>query len=325
MTKNIKVAVTGHTGFLGSNVVSKLTDYDVVLLGRRNSTEYSLPFFKVDFAVISQLDNALQNVNVVIHCAARAHVMKEWLAEPLTAFLKDNTSATLNLALSAAKQGVKRFIYISSIKVLGEYTEAEKPFTSLNKPNPADSYAISKLRAEHGLKQIGKDTGMEIVIIRPPLIYGNGVKANFLTLLGLIDKRIPLPFRAVTDNRRSMIFVFNLVDLITKCMEHPNAANQTLLVSDDNDLSTSQLIAHMSKAMKVCNFSLPVPSGLLKLAFLLIRKKELGIRLLSSLEVDISKTKELLSWIPPYSVDYGFQESVITYRQNKQKQEVSND
>ena len=241
----------------------------------------------------------------VIHTAARVHVMDDPSADPLTAFRAVNTAGTLNLARQAAMAGVRRFIFVSSVKVNGEETEAHHPYTSADLPAPQDPYGISKREAEQGLRHIAEKTGMEIVIVRPPLVYGPGVKANFASLMRVLQRGIPLPLGAVTNNRRSLVAIDNLVDLLINCIELPAAANQTFLVSDGEDLSTTALLRRMGQAMGHPARLLPVPPALLRAGAAMVGKRNVAQRLLGNLQVDITPTYKTLAWSPPVNVDEG--------------------
>ena len=227
--------------------------------------------------------------------------MRESSKDPLASFRKVNVEGTLNLARQAAAKGVRRFIFISSIKVNGEETFGV-PYTADSEPAPVDPYGISKLEAEQGLMSIASQTGMEVVIIRPVLVYGPGVKANFLSMMKWLSQGIPLPFGAI-NNRRSLVALGNLVDLVVTCIDHPKAANQKFLVSDGDDLSTTMLLNKMAQALNKPARLLPIPSFFLKLAAFLLGKQSLSQRLCGSLQVDIDKNRELLGWKPPLSVD----------------------
>jgi len=240
--------------------------------------------------------------DVIIHSAARVHVMNDQSADPLVEFRKVNVDGTLNLAQQAAAAGVKRFIFISSIKVNGEGTLCGNPYTAFDTPAPQDPYGISKVEAEIGLRQIAEDTGMEVVIIRPVLVYGPGVKANFRSMMSWLNKGLPLPLGAV-HNKRSLVSLDNLVDLIVTCIDHPAAANQTFLVSDGEDLSTTELLRRMGKALGKPARLLPIPASLLEMGATLLGKKEVAQRLLGSLQVDIEHTCDTLSWKPKVTVD----------------------
>jgi nucleoside-diphosphate-sugar epimerase len=227
--------------------------------------------------------------------------MDEDSSEPLEEFREVNTYGTLNLAQQAADAGVKRFIFISTIKVNGESTELDYPFKPDNKFIPTDPYGLSKYEAEIGLHKIAKETGMEIVIIRSPLVYGPGVKANFASMMKWVNKGLPLPLGGIKRNKRSLVSVENLVDLIITCIDHPNAANETFLVSDDEDVSTGGLLKNMAVALNVPSRLLPISASWFYFIAKLIRKPAISQRLCGSLQVDISKTQELLNWKPPYS------------------------
>jgi nucleoside-diphosphate-sugar epimerase len=304
----MKVLVTGATGFLGAPLAGCLntnTMYEVTCAARRKTQLNCDRTILVDgLDLDTDWSSALADQQVVIHTAARAHIMKDEVPDQLAEYRKVNVGGTLNLARQAAEAGVRRFVFISSIKVNGEQTPPNEPFTAEDSPAPADPYGISKLEAEQGLQQIALETGMELVIIRPPLVYGPGVKGNFASMIKLVEKGLPLPFGAI-DNRRSLVGLDNLVDLIITCIDHPNAANQVFLVSDGEDLSTSGLLRRVAKAMGKPSRLIPVPAGLLQLGATALGKKAVGQRLLGSLQVDISATQERLDWTPPVSVDEG--------------------
>lgn len=301
------IAITGYTGFVGLHLLELLQTSDVLLLGRQRLSNFK-KFKQFDLNATQGLDLAhdLQLVETVIHLAARVHVMKEEIKEPISAFSAVNTEGTLNLARQAAQAGVKRFIFLSSIKVNGEGTDNRAPFTADDMPAPRDPYAISKAVAEQQLFELSKQTGMEIVIIRPPLVYGEGVKANFLSLMRFVGKGLPLPLRAIKSNKRSLVSVYNLVDLIKLCITHPRAANQVFLASDDHDLSTAQMVALMAKVQNKKNLSFPIPVWFLNLVGKLLNNNGVIDRLTGSLQLDISHTKKTLSWTPPYSVEHCF-------------------
>ena len=247
---------------------------------------------------------ALAEVDVVIHAAARAHIMRDEVDDPLAEYRKVNVDGTLNLARQAVAAGVRRFVFLSSIKVNGEATAQGSPFQADDVPVPEDAYGVSKLEAEQGLMRVMAETGMEVVIIRPPLVYGSGVKGNFASMIKLIDRGVPLPLGAI-HNKRSLVGIDNLVDLIIRCIDHPTAANQVFLVGDGEDVSTTQLLRDVAKAMGKAARLIPVPAGMLQFGAILLGKKVMAQRLLSSLQVDISKTCELLDWKPPYTVEEG--------------------
>ncbi|WP_100188626.1 UDP-glucose 4-epimerase family protein [Marinomonas sp. BSi20584] len=298
------ILVTGASGFLGRNLVDSFS-FDVVTLGRTSVFKNEF-FHKKEMNSTENYAKALIGCDVVIHCAARVHIMNDSSTDPLSDFRAVNTEGTLNLARQAAEAGVKRFIFLSSIKVNGESTSYRTPFTAFDMRNPEDPYGMSKSEAEEQLLALGKETGMEIVIIRPPLVYGEGAKANFASLMKLVGKGFPLPFRAINHNKRSLVSVYNLVDLIKVCIDHPKAANQVFLVSDDNDLSTAQMVDLMAKAQGKANLSIPMPVWCFKLAGKIFKKEAVVDRLVGSLQLDIEHTKNTLDWAPPYSVEHGF-------------------
>jgi nucleoside-diphosphate-sugar epimerase len=255
-------------------------------------------------------------VEVIIHAAARVHVLQDLSERAEEEYFRTNVSATLNLAEQAALAGVKRFIFISSIKVNGEYTSIGSPFTPDQRVNPTDLYGISKYRAEQGLRAIAARTGLEVVIIRPVLVYGPGVKANFLNMMRWVDKGIPLPLGFVR-NQRSMVALGNLVDLIITCIGHPAAGDQTFLVSDSNDLSTTDLLRKVSKSFNKPVRLLPVPPWMLKCVAAALGKGDISQRLCASLQVDISKTIRVLDWRPPVDIDLALAETVRHYMEHK--------
>ena len=301
----MKLLITGYSGFVGSNLVEQLQgNYQLNLLGRKQSNFGNVFTHNLDSS--SLYNEALVNVDVVVHCAARVHIMDDVASDPLNEFRAVNTHGTLNLAKQAAAAGVKRFIFLSSIKVNGESTSAQASFTASDKSAAEDPYGISKAEAEQQLLDLSKQTGMEVVIIRPPLVYGEGVKANFASLMRFVGKGLPLPFRSIKNNKRSLVSVYNLVDLIKVCIEHPKAANQVFLASDDHDLSTAEMVALMAKVQGKKNLALPVPVWCFKLAGKLFNKNDVIDRLIGSLQLDITHTKNTLDWKPPYSVEHGF-------------------
>lgn len=304
----MNVLLTGATGFVGQNLLKRLQqarDFQLTCAVRRQSSEHNGREVIVgNLSATTKWHEALQDQQVVIHTAARAHVMIDEVSDPLTEYRKVNVDGTLNLARQAATAGVKRFIFISSIKVNGEQTETGQPFSSHDTPSPEDFYGVSKCEAEQGLRELASETGMEVVIIRPPLVYGPGVKGNFANMIKLVDKGLPLPLGAI-HNKRSLVALGNLVDLISTCIDHPNAANETFLVSDGEDLSTTQLLQGVAEAMGKPSRLIPVPSGLLQFGAILLGKKAVAQRLLGSLQVDISHTQERLNWTPPLTVKQG--------------------
>jgi UDP-glucose 4-epimerase len=312
-----KLLITGYTGFVGNALLPHFPKCSLVLISRQDATSEHGNVYCKQMDAHEKFGDCLEGVSVIVHCAARVHIMNDKAENPIAAFKEVNTLGTLNLARQAAAAGVKRFILISSIKVNGESSSIDKPFTAEDVHHPQDPYGISKSEAETQLLDLGQETGMEIVIIRPPLVYGPGVKANFASLLNLASKGWPLPFACFNQNKRSMVSVDNLVDLIITCIDHPKAANQVFLVSDDYDLSTADLISKLSKASGKSGFMLPIPVTLFKFFAKVIGKQDFIERLSGSLRVDISKTKQLLNWIPPQSVDNGFKKTADAFLKSK--------
>lgn len=304
-TSSLNIVLTGGSGFIGRNLIETLKYkklFFLFLIGRNKPPEVDTDkFYSCSIDNKESYSNFLENKDIVIHCAGRVHIMDDSSSSPLEDFRKVNTHGTINLAKQSADAGVKRFIFISSIKVNGESTELGLPFKPDDAFIPLDPYGLSKYEAEIGLRKIAEKTAMEVVIIRPPLVYGPGVKANFAYMMEWVNRGLPLPLGGITENKRSLVSIDNLVDLIFTCIEHPNAANQTFLVSDDDDVSTTQLLANMAIALNVSNRLIPIPSTWLTVVAKLIGKPEIFQRLCCSLQVDISKTKELLNWQPPFS------------------------
>jgi nucleoside-diphosphate-sugar epimerase len=303
------VLITGASGFVGGALALYLSNFYTIRAPVRAvpkaasaNIEY-IPGFEL--TELGNLSYPCRDVHTVIHCAARVHVMQDASPYPLDSFRQANVEGTLGLASQAAKAGVKRFIYLSSIKVNGEATEIGCPFTSDDNPSPVDPYAISKYEAEIKLKALSRATGMELVIIRPPLIYGPGVSANFLSMMSWLYRGSALPLGGLTKNRRSFIYIDNLIDIIAKCIGHPAAANQTFLVSDDEDLSTVEILKRMALALGRPSKLIAVPKCLILLGAFLIGRPEFSQRLCGSLQVDIRKTKEILGWTPPTTVGDG--------------------
>ncbi len=311
------VLVTGANGFVGSSLVPKLVGcgFEVRRLVRDKNYKDSLKiksFCIDDLDDVIDLTEPLKDVDVVIHLAARVHMMTDKHIDPLAEYRRVNVESTMNLARQAASLGVKRFIFVSSIKVNGELTRKDMLFKADDNPNPQDPYGVSKLEAEAGLMRLAKETGMEVVIVRPPLVYGPGVKANFLSMIRVLDRGIPLPFGRV-NNKRSLVFVDNLVDLLVRVIDHPKAAGQVFLVSDDHDVSTTALLKSISSALGKKAKLIPVPLFILKAIFYLITKTGLSQRLLGSLGLDISKTKELLNWNAPVSFEEGISRTAKSF------------
>ena len=308
----MKVLLTGASGFIGKGILKQLSDnHSVAIAVRSPKVGFRCPVYTVgEMDGCTDWSFALHDQRVVIHLAARAHIMKDEAADPLTEYRRINVDGTLNLARQAVEAGVRRFIFISSIKVNGEQTSFAKPFTAEDTPAPEDAYGISKCEAEQGLLQIAADTGLEVVIIRPPLVYGPGVKGNFSSMLRVVKKGFPLPLGAI-NNKRSFVALDNLVDLIITCIDHPAAANQVFLAGDGEDLSTTELLQGIAKAAGMSSRLLPVPASVLMFMASLLGKKEMAQRLLGTLQVDISKARDLLDWTPLLSVEKGLRRCFV--------------
>lgn len=300
------ILVTGASGFIGTSLIRHLSQFQNYALTAAARSRIPLPT-GVRLAPIEGIDGttdwtcALAQTQVVVHLAARVHVMAEGSDNPLREYRLVNVEGTINLARQASRAGVKRFIFISSIKVNGEKTLPGQVFKADDSPAPLDPYGVSKLEAEQGLLELAKSTTMEIVIIRPVLIYGPGVKANFLSMMRWIRAGYPLPLGAV-ENKRSFVAMDNLVDLIETCVSHPNAANQIFLVSDGEDLSIAELLEKLGISLDRPAKLIPVPLWLLWGGAAIFRKQNVAQRLLESLRVDIDKNSRLLGWQPPVSI-----------------------
>jgi nucleoside-diphosphate-sugar epimerase len=319
-----KILVTGATGFLGSALVQRICTFsEASVVAPLRNINCNLPS-QVEKTCISNIDNttdwsaSLAKVDTVIHSAARVHVMHESAKQSIDKFRTVNVDGTLHLANQAVVAGVKRFIFISSIKVNGESTAVGHPFFADDAPGPLDAYGISKYEAEQQLLQIAKTGAMEVVIIRPVLIYGPGVGANFQQMLRWLSKGIPLPFGAVI-NQRSLVSVENVVDLITICIDHPRAANQVFLVSDGEDVSTTQLMQRLVVHLKVKTWLVPIPSKLLIGLAGLLGRRAVAQRLFGSLQVDIGKNRELLGWHPPVTLDEGLKATAVHFLETRKR------
>ncbi len=300
--------ITGASGFIGRALVARLSDAGrLPVTGTVRHSSPALPnsvqqIVLGDLSPDTDWSHALQGRDRVVHLAARAHVMRDRV-EPLAEFRRINVECTLNLARQAVMSGVRRFVFVSSVGVNGTATAAA-PYRESDPPAPREPYAVSKWEAEDALRLLSNSTGMEIVIIRPPLVYGPDAPGNFGRLYRLVRRGIPLPFGAV-QNSRSLVGLQNLVDFIVMCMEHRSAAGETFLVSDGEDLSTADLIRRMAGAMgRTCRL-VPVPPAVLMAGATLVGRREMAQRLMGSLQVDISKARRILGWVPPVSVDEG--------------------
>ncbi len=324
-TTHQRVLVTGASGFVGRCLTGTLAaagrDVRVALrqspflptIERAESVMVDELHAKTDWTA------ALNNVVSVVHLAARVHVMQDTALDPLTEFRRVNVQGTLRLAQQAVAAGVRRFVFVSSVKVNGEGKPAGSPYTADDVPAPVDAYGISKLEAEQGLLELAASTGLEVVIVRPVLVYGPGVKANFLKMMQWLDRGLPLPLGAI-DNRRSLVGVDNLVSLILTCLEHPDAVNQVFLASDGEDLSTTALMRRTALALGKSARLVPVPESALTAIAGLLGKGEVAQRLCGSLQVDISKTRRVLDWTPPLTVDAGLALVAQDFLRQKQAQ-----
>lgn len=305
------VLVTGATGFVGHALLQKLhTIGRQPLVAAIRNVNANLPS-QIKVEQVGELGAStdwmacLQGVDVVIHCAARAHVMKDGVGDPLAEYRRVNVQGTLDLARQAAHARVRRFIFISSIKVNGEHTANATSFSAADPPAPEDTYGISKLEAEQGLVALARNTGMEVVIIRPPLVYGPGVKGNFASMVRWVRNGIPLPLGAV-HNKRSLVALENLVDFIALCADpvrSPRAANEVFLISDGEDVSTTELLRKVGNAYNLTPRLLPIPIVWIQGVARLLGKGTVADRLLGSLVVDNSKARDLLGWKPVVSMD----------------------
>ncbi len=311
----MKILITGATGFVGSALITLLSrqGHQLVLVGHQSNTVNAENFHAVNLADQYDWQTLLKGCDVVVHLAARVHVMKETVENAAQAYFKLNVEATQRLAEQAAAVGVKRFIYLSSLKVNGECNMAGRAFAEQDTPNPVGPYAQSKYQAEQVLFDLAKKSTLEVTVIRPPLVYGPNVRANFQSLLSVVHHQRPLPLAGI-QNQRSYVYVENLVSLIARCLDHPKAANQCFFVSDANDLSTPQLIKACATALGVKARLFYLPQGMLRWLCQFLGKEDFYQRLCGDLTVDISKTKRLLGWRPPFSVEAGLAETAKAFK-----------
>ena len=308
--------ITGANGFIGQVLCDELLRQGQYIRSVVRSSNSQIEY--IEAVIVGSIDgetdwtDALRDVDIVIHLAARVHVMEEMVANPLAEYLKINLDGTTNLAKQAAAAGVKRFVYVSTIKVNGERTNEGQSFTESDNSQPQDNYAISKWKAEQSLKRISQETGLELVIVRPPLVYGASVKANFLNLMDLIHRGIPLPFGSI-KNKRSFIYVGNLVDALITCATHSAAAGQTFLVSDGEDISTSELVGQLADCMAKRNRLLKCPIWFLNMASCVLGKASSMERLRDNLQIDNSTIRQQLGWKPKFTVRQGLQSTVDWY------------
>ncbi|SMS01532.1 GDP-6-deoxy-D-mannose reductase [Vibrio mangrovi] len=299
--------------------MSQSQGWEVLTHVRKRNTDNSVqPSIVCSLEPSTDWRPVLHGVDCIIHCAARVHQMNESPEEAQHAYYDSNVLGTLNLARQAAEDGVKRFVFVSSVKVNGEWTTQGQPFLPTLDSPPEDPYGMSKYQAEVGLWQLARDTGIEVVIVRPPLVYGPGVKANFLSMMNWVSRRIPLPLGAIAA-KRSLVYLDNLVDLILTCCTHPAAAGHTFLVSDDHDISVSQLLRFLAEIMNVPSRLIPVSPRFLLWGLTLLGKRTIAQRVCYPLQLDIGETKKILNWIPPVSFEDGLGKTVRAYQQQKDR------
>ncbi len=307
----MNILITGASGFVGQSLTQVLLQQGHLVTATYRNNELSqhkhLRSIRIEsIDARTSWKDVLEGIDVVVHLAARVHVMRDQAPNPLAEFRKVNVEGTARLAQEALRAGVKRFIYMSSVKVNGEFTQLGKPFAETDAEAPQDDYGRSKYEAEITLKKICQNGEMNYVIVRPPLIYGPGVKANFASMVRAVSLRLPLPFGCI-NNQRSLIDLQNLVAFISCCISNAQASNQIFLVSDGQDVSTTTLLKSCADALKVPVRLIPVPQWLLERALCLIGKRGLAQRLCGNLQVNITKARILLGWVPPVSVESALQ------------------
>ena len=316
----MKILVTGATGFIGTQLSETLANsgHEVRCTARSLAPNRSttLEMVTCDLESADNLDHLTMGCDAIVHLAGRAHVMSDDPATSESLYLSANVDVTRKLAQSAARTGVKRMILMSSVKVNGESTTIDSPFTSQDTPNPQDPYGRSKTQAEQALWDVASSSGLEGVVIRPPLVYGPGVRANFASLIGIVNRGIPLPLASI-QNKRSFVSIDNLIDCIATALQSSNAPGQTFLVSDGNDLSTPELIRSIASALHKSPMLIPFPTALLKLVATSVAKRSAYERLCGSLTVDIALTKQKLSWTPLFTVQDSMQRTVDAFIQSR--------
>lgn len=313
-----RVLVTGADGFIGRTLWNTLAGagYSVRGAVRATSSAGDGDLYAVgDIGPETDWTAALEDVEYVVHLAARTHVVRERVKESAGEFFRVNVEGTERLARMAARRGVRRFVHVSSAGVYGEENVA-RPFTESDDPRPYNPYTTSKWEAEQRLRRIAGASALEAVTLRPPLVYGPGVKANFLSLMELVDRGLPLPLASV-DNRRSLIYVANLADAIAMCLDHPRAVGKTFLVSDGEDVSTPELIRRIARALEKPARLFPFPPSLLRAAGRMIGRSDRVEKLLGSLAIDDSETGRVLGWRPPYSMDHGLRETGVWFSKSR--------
>jgi UDP-glucose 4-epimerase len=312
------ILVTGASGFVGRALAARLAQEFPAAVRAAVRQPVPQPVAGVDYVPTAGLaadtdwSGALAGIDTIVHAAARVHVMRERSADPLTEFRRVNVEGTVAMARQARAAGVQRLVFVSSIKVNGEETPRDQPFTAEDLPQPGDPYGVSKLEAEQALRELAAATGLELVIVRPPLVYGPGVKANFFSMMKWLRRGVPLPFGAI-HNRRSLVGIDNLVDLLVRTVRHPAAAGQTLLVSDGEDLSTTDLLRRLGLALGTKARLIPVPERVLGLTARAAGGAGLARRLCGSLCVDIAATRQRLAWSPPVSLDEGLRRAAEAF------------
>ena len=313
----MRIGVTGASGFIGRGIISRLLNenYSIVSFVRNKSFNCKHKLNQIvyvkDITFNTSLYEKLKGVDVLIHTAAKVHVMKKSSLDTFQTYSDVNTYATIKLAKEASLAGVKKIIFLSSIKVNGEETKKGHPFTEDNLPEPKDFYGISKYEAEMGLLKVGNQTGIDIVILRLPLVYGINVKGNFLRIIKLINKGIPLPFGSIQNNRRSYLSLNNLTDLVVKIINSKKKIQDVYLVSDEDDVSTSILLAKVAKAMDKKIYMIPLPQSILSLIFIILNKKKYSSKLFGNLQVDINKVKKTFDWKPLLNLDEGLKKLLL--------------
>jgi UDP-4-keto-D-QuiNAc 4-reductase len=322
----MRVLITGANGFVGGATVTAFLDAGIaVRAGVRNVTREWLdrwpkpavarllePIEHGDIGAATDWSNALKDVDCVVHLAARVHVMHDKAAEPLAEFRRINVEGTLSLARQATACGVRRFVFVSSIKVNGERTQPGRPFTPDDRAGPCDPYGVSKHEAEQGLRELERRADLEAVIVRPVLVYGPGVRANFRMMMRVLSLGVPLPLGGL-DNRRSLLGVGNLADLLLQCARAEAAAHQTFLASDGEDLSTRELLRRLGALLGHPARLVNVPASMLEGIAWLLRRGDLAQRICGTLQVDSSKARALLGWVPPFSVDQELRRTVESF------------
>ena len=316
----MKILVTGANGFIGTQLSETLakSGHEVRCTARSLAPNRSttLEMVTCDLESADNLDHLTTGCDAIVHLAGRAHVMSDDPATSESLYFSANVDVTKKLAKSAARTGVKRMILMSSVKVNGESTTIDSPFTSQDIPNPQDPYGRSKTQAEQTLWDVASTSGLEGVVVRPPLVYGPGVRANFASLIGIVNRGLPLPLASI-QNKRSFVSIDNLIDCIATALQSSNAPGQTFLVSDGNDLSTPELIRSIASALHKSPMLIPFPTALLKLVATSVAKRSAYERLCGSLTVDIALTKQKLSWTPLFTVQDSMQRTVDAFIQSR--------